>query len=116
MAKVVSDAKAAATKADGTAKTAASNLATAQKTPVKFNAIPLDQIDPKNCAGLFSKLKANSNYNAAKTALDSATAAKSSADAQKTAADKAESAFDKCNMNNKANDMAWTKAHHLQCV
>merc|ERR1711904_594226 len=23
---------------------------------------------------------------------------------------------DKCNMNNKANDMAWTKAHHLQCV
>merc|ERR1711939_1276380 len=69
--------------------TICSSLASAQKTPVKFNAIPLDQIDPKNCAGLFAKLKANSNYNAAKTALDSATAAKSSADAQKTAADKA---------------------------
>merc|ERR1711998_574823 len=101
-------------------------IATAQKTPVKFNAIPLDQIDPKNCAGLFSKLKANSNYNAAKTALDSATAAKSSADAQKTAADKAVTTAVaqqqaavlkcKCTVNNKANDMAWVKAHHLQCV
>jgi len=139
MAKVVSDAKTAASKADATAKSAATALSSAQKTPVKFNAIPLDQIDPKNCAGLFAKLKANSNYNAAKTALDSATTAKSNADAAKTSADKAvttavaqqqaavlkckctvtnkaESAFDKCNMNNKANDMAWTKAHHLQCV
>merc|ERR1711871_804154 len=74
MSKVVSDAKTAAKKADDAAKSAASSLAPAQKTPVKFNAIPLDQIDPKNCAGLFAKLKANSNYNA---------------DAQKTAADKA---------------------------
>merc|ERR1711988_873340 len=139
MAKVVSDAKTAAATASTNAANAATALTNAGKTPVAFNAIPLNTIDPKNCAGLFSKLKANSNYNAAKSALDSAKTAKTNADAAKVAADKAVTdaiasqkkailkckcntqekaaeAYDKCTQNDKAQKAQWRKSYHLQCV
>jgi hypothetical protein len=139
LAKLVSDAKTNAKTADTNAKNAAKSYDTAKKTGVKFQPIPLDQINPKDCASLFSKLKANSNYNAAKTALDSAKTADTNAKAAKTAADKAvtdasaqqakavlkckcdtvnkaEDAYDKCTMNQKAEAIQWRKSHHLQCV
>lgn len=139
MAKVVSDAKAAQSTADGNKKTADSNLAAAEKVPVKFNAIPLDQIDATNCAALMNKLKANSNHGAAKSALDAAKTAKTNADAAKTAADKAytdavaaqkdavlkckckvvnaaNDAYTKCTADAKQQALTWTKSHHLACV
>merc|ERR1711988_809752 len=139
MSKVVADAKTAASTAATNAGNTATQLASASKTPVQFNAIPLNTIDPKNCAGLFSKLKANSNYNAAKSALDTAKTAKTNADAAKVAADKAVTdaiaaqkkailkckcnakekaleAYEKCTQNSKAQKAQWRKSYHLQCV
>lgn len=136
---IVDAAKQSATQADTNAKNAASALATAQKTPVQFSAMPLDKIDASNCQKLFADLKANSNYNAAKQALDAATTANTNAAAAKTAADKAvtdalaaqaeailkckckasngmDDAFATCTQTKDTQAMMWRKAYHLQCV
>jgi len=136
---IVDAAKASAKTADTNAKNAASALTTAEKTPVQFSAMPLDKIDSSSCAKLFDQLKANSNYNAAKQALDSAKTANTNAAAAKVAADKAvtdalaaqakaimkckcsasrhmDSAYDKCTQNAASEKKMWTKAHHIECV
>lgn len=136
---IVDAAKKSAKTADTNAKNAASALSTAEKTPVAFSAVPLDKIDSSTCPQLFSHMKANSNYNAAKSALDSAKTANTNAAAAKVAADKAvtdalaaqakaimkckcsasrhmDSAYDKCTQNAASEKKMWDKAHHIDCV
>jgi len=128
--------------ADGAAKTAKdadAAVGKAANTKVNFKAIPLNDLDTKNCANLQNKLKANSNWAASKSAHSSALKAKTNADAQKAATATAlanakdaqkkailkcqcdakeamNSAYDKCTVNHKGQKDRWRKAHHLQCV
>merc|ERR1711871_1408305 len=87
--------------------------------------------DSSSCAKLFDQLKANSNYNAAKQALDSAKTANTNAAAAKVAADKAvtdalaaqgkaskgmDDAFAKCTQDEASQTKNWRMAHHMECV
>jgi hypothetical protein len=139
MDKEVDKAKDDAKKADDEAKKAHEEVGNTHVKIVKFEPIPLDSIKGNDCPGLWSTLKAKSNYNDHKNGHEDAKKAKIAADAKKKAADeevkkmeeakkdavlkcqcatqdKHDKAYAACTANANAQKIGWVKSHHLACV
>jgi hypothetical protein len=139
MDKEVDKAKDDAKKADDEAKKADEEVGNTHVKIVKFQPIPLDTIKENDCPGLWSTLKAKSNYNDHRKAHEGAKQKKIAADAKKKAADeevkkmeeakknavlkcqcaaqdKHDKAYAACTANKNAQKIGWVKSHHLACV
>merc|ERR1712216_417370 len=133
------EAKDDAKKADDEAKKADEEVGNTHVKIVKFQPIPLDTIKENDCPGLWSTLKAKSNYNDHRKAHEGAKQKKIAADAKKKAADeevkkmeeakknavlkcqcatqdKHDKAYAACTANKNAQKTGWVKSHHLACV